>query len=188
MEEKRTRTRRDDVRKLIPFNRFELETMLNRSQSARDRALFCCLYLTGARINEVLSLTRDQFKEEENHGKQFLVIYNVLTLKRRDNKVRRIDILISKEKLFIDPLFAWLNLINDGDRLFDIKRARAWQIIRTFGTFPHFLRHTRSTHLIQDYKFNAYELKEYHAWKRLVTGENYVSLYGDFLSKKMAEA
>lgn len=177
-----------DIKKLIPFNRFELESLLAKAKCQRDKVLFCMLYLTAGRINEILKLTKGQLKIEQKHGRDFLVIYNVVTLKRHDNMLRRVDILIDKERAYVEPILGFIAHLKDEEPLFYIKRARAWQIIHSFGTFPHFLRHTRLTHLVQDYGFGGYELQKFTGWRRLATGENYVSLYGDYLAEKMAKA
>ena len=190
--------RKDNIKSLTPLNRYQVEEKM-RLLMGRDQVLFVLLYLTGARLNEILDLKKAQIKEEDKHGKKFLVIYNVVTLKRGDRKFRRIDIRIDKEQVFVSSIISWINGLNEESYVFydkrfkteniPIKRSRAWQIIRNkTGLFPHFLRHIRLTHLVQDYGFGGYELQKFTGWKKLTTGENYVDLYGDFLAEKMANA
>lgn len=109
-------------------------------QGVRDSLLIVLLFQTGWRISEALSLTPSHIQRFE--GKP------VLSVIGKGRKMRMIGI---PERL-ADRLksHAYEKKLGGRDRLFPIKRSRAWQIIKRASVgagfnkrvFPHLLRHS----------------------------------------------
>lgn len=157
--------------------------------SVRDRALISVLYLTGARVSEIigkLSIKQvEPVSEEliEGKTKHFIHFRNVFTLKKRgkDNLYRDIPVSIESNKEMVNYLDEYLDLLiaNFGDNpdeiLFTISRQRVHNIIKTkTGLYPHFLRTLRNTHLAQA-GLDPYDLRKWNNWSSIKPSEFYVN-------------
>lgn len=133
----------------------------------RDRAFICFLYLTGARISEVVrQVRRFQVEFEKIEGKSFIMVHNVITLKRRKEIYRDIPIPVNDfETPFLEPLIAYLNTVPSNMFLFDFTRINGYRIVRekTY-LFPHYFRHLRLTHLVTEYNFSERDLTFFTGW------------------------
>jgi len=165
-----------------------------QSMKERDAALLLCLYLTGARINEVVrQLVAEQVETYNIGDKKFLQFSNVITLKHREPYKRNILAPIWKERELIEPLVKYINgnfQDNPKGVLFPISSRRAYTILRhALGDTPmkacHYLRHCRNTHLNRLYKFDSFDLQKFNGWSSIAPAEKYVHLNVDDLAKKM---
>jgi integrase/recombinase XerD len=106
----------------------------------RDSLLIKILFETGLRISEALSLTPRMIENYEGHA--------VLFITGKGNKPRMVacpDDLANEIRSF-----AYLNKIDLDQRIWDINRKRAWQIIKeaakkagiTKRVYPHLFRHS----------------------------------------------
>lgn len=147
------------------------------------RALIAMLYLTGARISELITIKKNQFEYAESRGIKYLIINNVPTLKRRDKFFRPFFLRKDFEEPFIRHVRVWLDeLFNEDQLLFPFNSSRAWQIVEKYtGKYDHYFRHVRSIDLVRYYGFNSYWLQRWHGWKKLQSGEAYVHLVGQDL-------
>ncbi|GAH34221.1 unnamed protein product, partial [marine sediment metagenome] len=116
----------------------------------RTRALMSLIYLTGARISEVLPLKKENIYKEWPHWN-----FSMKVLKRKKLIMRSALIRISEEnQVFLDYIFNYINSHN-SEYLFPssqgghIKRIWGWTLINKVFAWPHFLRHLRCTHLAQ---------------------------------------
>ena len=156
----------------------------------RDPALVSFLYITAARISEVVKQIRKyDIDINEIEGQKFMVINNVKCLKRKkgNEAKRNIAINITKEFEFINVFFEWLNKLDDDDIIFNISRKHAYKIIRRFydPAFPHYLRHIRLTHLTSLYGFNSADLRQFTGWSSDIPASHYVHLNWKDVAKKM---
>jgi len=161
----------------------ELLSALNILEKTRDRALVSSLYLTGARISEIVrKLRKNQIKIR---GK-FLIVEGVPILKRREKEFlkRNIPINMEKERPFVNIFLRWYESC-PTPILFNISRIHAWRIINKVGLFPHYLRHLRLSHLVTEYGFNSSELRHFTGWKEETTASWYVHLRTEDLMRKM---
>jgi len=134
-----------------PMARDEVAEMISKAQSQRDRVLIALLYLTGARVSEVLSLRKKDIIVEEN-----MIRIRMPARKRRERGplIFRHILPISKTAPFIEEVLIYIQKLDDDNHLFSgykspMTRVRAWQIIKELNqnTFPHFFRHTRLSKL-----------------------------------------
>lgn len=116
-----------------------VEAISGRHQ-VRDRLLVKLLFATGLRISEALSLTTQMIGAHEGRA--------VLYVKGKGSKPRLVacpDGIAHQLKSY-----AFDTGMTPGDRIFDIDRRRAWQIITKAGKdahinkriYPHLLRHS----------------------------------------------
>jgi len=114
----------------------------------RNHLLINVLWQTGARISEVLSLTRNDI---DPHGSCIRIVTE--KQKGKKNKTHRI-IPIGPDLL--SEILTYILDYHITDRLFDFSRQRAWQIIKktaikagiTKPVHPHTLRHSFAIHLL----------------------------------------
>ena len=181
--------------KRLPFlSREELLYTINQAPSLRDRALISILYVTGARVSEIVGnkvtppLIKKQLGAQTVNGIKFLCIFGLHTLKGRTVKKRTIYIRIDTEKFFCDIINEYCLQIGEDEPLFKMQRVQAWGIVNKWTTyFPHYFRHLRATHLVTMYKFNNTQLKEFFGWSNSNLADFYVRLHGEDLAHKMTE-
>jgi len=106
----------------------------------RNYLLIRTLFETGLRISEALSLTPRLISEYERHA--------VLYIKGKGNKPRMIA--CPDNLAFRIKSYANSNKLELDDRIFNISRQRAWQIVRSAAgkagikkkVYPHLFRHS----------------------------------------------
>jgi len=163
---------------------------IDRIDNIRDKALVSYLYLTGARISEVLFKVKiKDITVEKNDGRVFYVFY-LYTEKRREKTdiYRKVGIPYDKNKDFIDIILGYIKRsgLVESSYLFDINRRTAHRLcVKWMGFHPHFLRHTRLTHLASMYGFNALELQQFAGWTNTNPASVYVHLNWKDLSNKL---
>jgi site-specific recombinase XerD len=163
----------------------------------RDRTLFSLLYLTGARIGEVVKrLRKKDFETIKLKSSQFLVV-DIFTEKNRKHPTRRVPINIEREKDLVKYVLEYLELLKDEDVLFSFTIQRAWQIVskilikykkvskNKFLNANHFLRHCRLTHLVVNYDFSDQDLVKYCGWTNSLPSTTYAHLRYKDLARKM---
>ncbi|MEM5871296.1 MAG: site-specific integrase [Candidatus Aenigmatarchaeota archaeon] len=161
----------------------EIYARIRRIPYKRWRALFSLLYLTGARISEILISTPEDFELiERKDNKIFLItLYNE---KHRSRKIKKIPIVIFDDRIreMVNWVIGYINekleQINLKDEvLWNISLARAYKLCRKYMKMnPHFLRHIRLTHLIIDHNFNEHELKTFAGWTDTRPAAKYVEM------------
>ena len=173
---------------LAIMTRNELLHRINLISSVKVKAFMCMLYLTGARINEICKKVKNYEVEIKTlNGKRYVVVNNVIVLKRRKKVVRRnIPISIEHEKPFLQPLMNYANGLKPEVILFDFSSIYGYQMVRKWtGMFPHYFRHLRLTHLASDYGFNSQELKQLTGLTNDTPASTYVHLNWQDIAKKM---
>jgi len=121
----------------------------------RDLALMCVMYISAARVSEIVraevkggflpSIRKEQFVKIGN----FLMLRKIPVVKRRyvktiDDYPFRDEIpfpLKGSLKIFTEPIMDYLELLDDKEELFKFGTKRAFQIVNyVTGEFPHYLR------------------------------------------------
>jgi len=136
------------TKKLLPkyLKQKEIEIVLSKIKSLRDKAIFNILLCTGLRISELISINRDDISD------------NKIKIKGKGNKER--IVILSKQALNI--LKKYLETRNDenpalflGNKKQRITRGGCYFLIKHWLQYcningsPHWLRHTFATKLIK---------------------------------------
>lgn len=181
--------RRNPEKMRMP-SRQELLNIVNKIYNLEHRAFICFMYLTGARISEVVKEVKKYQLEYQTINKvPFLIVNNVKTLKRRTPVYRRIPIpLTRKEGGFVKSFIDYVEPLPKETVLFNFSRKFAWKLIRdkTY-LFPHYLRHVRLTHLKTEYGYDALDLKQFTGWKDTRPAEVYAHLDVRNIAEKMTK-
>ena len=181
------------------INRQQLIYQLDRIENPKHKALIAFIYLTGARISEVLGMKKT-FMDGRNiiiepltkesievlPEQDLVLVHNVACLKRKTNLPRRnIPIIMSQETPIIDIFLLYHNSLIPGSPLFDISRQHAWRIVnKNLGSYTHFLIHTRCTHLVTKKGFTDTDLMRFRGWKNTLMASTYTHLnYMDIANK-----
>jgi len=168
----------------------EIERKIKRIDNLRDKALISFLYLSGARVSEVVMKLKVKDIKIEKQEDRLFYIFHIYTEKRREKMdvYRRVGIPFDNNQVFLDIIINYINKhqLNNSDYLFDIHRRTAYRIVKKhFGFNPHFLRHTRVTHLTTMYGLNAQELLQYIGWSDIRTASVYTHLNWKDVSRKL---
>ncbi len=189
----RKRRRPDD---LPILTRDDLLARVKLLSEMRDQAFISVLYLTGARISEIVGQKKKgkkgflvrQYRTEEKNGNEYRIFVGILTLKRREVFRRSIPVNVNREREFVFYIDQWMQACPGNLPVFNFSRVFGWQITNKVGVFPHFLRHLRNTHLVQNYGFNSSQLKTFNGWSDEKPASTYVHLGYHDLLKKMEES
>lgn len=169
-----------------------LKSVLSRGEiDIRVKALISFLYLTGCRVSEGLEVRKSQLQKERRGNTDFLMIYDVSVRKRRGIVKNTKPINIEKEKYFLNKINNYIYSHHE-EYLFPsirgghIKPRWARRLIyKQTGLFPHYFRHLRNTHLITNYGFNSWQLRQFNKWASPNTAEHYVHLTSADVVDKM---
>ena len=174
----------------------ELARRISNMSRLQDQALASFIYLTAARISEVLGnkdidpLKAWQVEQEEEAGQVILVVQNLPMLKRRELYHRNVPITIKGNQPFSNYILEWMkseNLEGD-DKVFPISRVQTYRIFTDeLELFPHCLRYLRLNHLMYRYSFNTAELQEFVGWGSANSSAGYVNLDWRHIARKMVK-
>jgi integrase len=158
----------------LKVDRRRLEALIDKVEEERDRMFLIALFLTGARISEIVKRLRGS---DIRVGEKGIMYVHLITLKRRDymkNMPREVPIKISSEVLSSDFL-SYVKL--NPDVLFPFSRTTGWRIVKKHFEmeFPHFFRHARSTLMLREIpNFQFHDLKIFHNWSSQAMASVYV--------------
>ncbi len=157
------------------------------------QALTAVLYLTGARISEIINKYETRWKErvptkilvQEGLRKHqiktledgSLLFENLPVQKRRKNKIVRQVPTSTKDFAIIQIIQSYIKQLNDDDILFDIDYNTAYGLIKKHtGMHPHFLRHICVSIRVTRDGFNELHLKHFIGWSNTAPASRYTHL------------
>lgn len=195
-----TRDRIKPLYQPVPIN--DLYDAISKIEGEQYQQLYRCLYLFGLRVTEALSLKPEQVEVKEYRGKTILVA-TVATLKNRKYPIRYpVAWDMGTEGVMLHEFKNYVNQ-RKGGPLFTVTRQMAWHRFKkaeikmgavkykprevTFewrGIFPHYLRHCRASHLVNNYGFDAIKLMVYMGWSDPALAATYVKSDWQALAKK----
>lgn len=169
------------------LERREIDIMIGRAGNLRDKALLAFLYLTGARISEVVrSVRKGDFRYEE----PFLLV-KLKTLKNPRQPFRILGLSVNDPYTRI--VMQYLREVKENDHLWPYSRQYVWKLLKKLGgrdVHPHVFRHTRLTHCVLIGDMNEFDLARFAGWSSPTPAMTYVHMkYRDILPKieRMAE-
>lgn len=186
-----------DAKKPVPeaISMEEILPLAHRYTDHEDHVLVQFLYMTGCRITEALN-TRVRDISWGNHAKLGEVLnIKLITLKNRKNKIRIIPVpMRAPTKTMVSKLIEWTDILGPDALIFSVSRNTAWNHLSketittraihgkeiidkyTFKNRPHYMRHCRLTHLVQNYGFDALRLMRYAGWTDTKPAQVYLQL------------
>jgi len=180
----------------------------------RDQALIAALFLTGGRVNEVVSLRKNNFNFQEDPDaiivtdmpkeKSFRKLGEYVEngkkrwITEKVDATRR-DFPILKNEALVPYLTSWLN--QTEDYLFfspqrnrnHLTRIRAYQIVKNISNrvgeeiWPHWFRSQRASQLASEYGFELHALIDFFDWKDVETALTYSRLGAKKLTAMMVK-
>lgn len=127
-----------EILRIIQHNKWPYRTNQDFYHK-RDLALASLLYLSSARVGEVLRLKASQFSIDESDP-DFMIIQNFYVSKRKEGKIHPILEIPLPLKGSLAPFTKlvreYLKLLGPEDKLFTFSRHRAWAIIRYITNDP----------------------------------------------------
>jgi site-specific recombinase XerD len=96
----------------------------NRRNGERDFLLLTALFQTGLRVSELLSVTPAKIQRFEGHA--------VISVKRKGEK-REAVTACPDNLAYMLKSYAYTKNLKPNDRIFNITRQRAWQIVKEVG-------------------------------------------------------
>ena len=158
---------------------------------------FALLYLTGARVGEIVQVRKADFKKYKKGEKEYLTV-TLPTLKNRRRRSRIIPLV--KEEPYtemVESIEDYLYYLYPTERIIQVQTARGLrkkiskvgefetmaiypnqrkkkEVKRSF--YPHFLRHCRLTHLVKYHHFDGNRLMYFAGWSDPRLSSIYVSL------------
>jgi len=154
-------------------------------EDKKVRALFSILYLTAARISEVVRrMEKKDIEIIEKDGKKIMLV-TLFNEKNKQRKIKKIPINIEKEYPLVVAFLEYVDSIED-DVIFKFSRKHAFKLLRKYvGVNPHYIRHIRLTHLVTEFNFNEYELKIFAGWTDTRPAKSYIEMRWSDLIKKL---
>ena len=150
------------------LTRLEIDQMIERLNSVRDKALIVMLYIFGFRISEIIALRKghEVCIYSENGTTIMKITHKPLKKRHKGGIIDSRDIYLDMSKLiYNDLIMGYYGLVVDGDLLFPFTRVRAWQIIKKANPecWCHLFRHTRATMLAEE-DTPVYSLMQWFDW------------------------
>lgn len=152
----------------------------------RTRALFIIMYLTGARICEIVRYNRKGIKKDSIKmsdiefinikGREIMKI-GIRNEKNRVRKFKDIPLPLDKpeNKMFLELLKEHFDSVSLGDELFPFGYQNAYKILKPYWN-PHWNRHLRATHLVTVYGMNEQLMVRYLGWTDSRPAKHYSEL------------
>lgn len=138
------------------------------------RALFCVLYLSNSRVSEIVRrLRKKQIRKITKGSRDWLMFYNLYTEKNQDHPPRTVPVSLpglANEGILAGVVQEFIDKFGDDDVIFNFSRVHAWRVIQGLVTVrekfrPHFLRHSRITHLEAIYGISGPPIWRITGWK-----------------------
>jgi len=158
----------------------DIAKMLLKCRRIRAKTLFAALYLTGARVSEIINLRKKDIKFRQEGDKQLMII-SLKNLKNKQRSRKLIPVTINSkdqiESFIVKYILEYIKLLKDDERLFPYSRNRAYKLIRRwFGINTQCIRHIRLTHLVMYNNFTDRKLTIWAGWSDSRMADRYVNI------------
>ncbi len=165
--------------------RDDIEELVNNITNPRDKALVSLLFLTGARISEVVKSVRKKDIRIKSLEGRDIVVFNIFTKKRRKALFRKIP--VPRNDRLLDSVMDYIRDKKENDLLFDFTRQWALYLIKKYERryWLHLLRHSRLTELASEKDFTDQQLTAFAGWSDSRPSKFYVHLRWKDLARKL---
>lgn len=145
---------------------------LLREKPLRAKAIGCFLYLTGARVGEMVKVKKkdlsfEKLLVETRKGPRQKVAF-VVTLRTEKNKRQKLRLVANlKKRNFwcIEPILKYAEQFTDEEMLFPYSTRHIRRINWKWYNFnPHHWRHIRNTHIIGKFGWSVEKRMKYFGW------------------------
>lgn len=163
-----------NLKKIIP-SRVWIEEKISQIPAERDRAFLCALWLTGARLNEVLELRRSDFSKVAK-GKKLKI--KLITLKNQIQMNRLVHPYIAGHEHVVNPLINYLQYFEMEEKIFKFTGRTGENIVKRWfpDWFPHLIRHYRATHMAGNPNVSQVMLESWFGWSDPSSSRVYIHL------------
>jgi len=154
----------------------ECAYLINSMPSFQLKAIIATLYVTGARISEILALTPRDIRVNR---KEKLIEINIISLKRKEKEEKPFPtarpLSFNKDTPFIKLLTNYVKDHKTQDKLFYISREMVWYHIKkaSESCSPHIFRHSRLQKLA-DLGATAHQIRMFAGHKKLGSSISYI--------------
>ncbi len=157
-----------------------IQDIIANIHDLRLQAIVATQYSLAARAGELIQYDHDN--EITTHGllktniekRNDLLVCTIPNFKNAKQAFKK-PYITKAESFLYKPIKKWLDICSE--QVFDIKIRRYHKLVSTIlpqGYASHSLRHSRATHLAEQFGFNAYEIKQFLGHASLDTSSIYV--------------
>lgn len=163
-----------NLKKIIPSREW-IETKISDVPIEKHRAFIACLWLTGARLNEVMELRRRDFAFTPDKTRLKI---KLITLKNKVQMNRVVHPYIAGHEPVVNPLVSWIKNFKLDDKIFQFSDRTGERIVAKWfpGWFPHIIRHYRCSHMAGNPTTNQVMLESWFGWSDPKSSRVYVHL------------
>jgi len=147
----------------------KVQAIIESITNAQLKALVAAQYASAARISEILELKKSNITDRGEY-----LELQIPNRKNSKDTIKNAILLKTKEPWLFEPITFWIS-ITPNDKIFKWGNRRARELIlRATGYSSHYFRHSRATHLAQEFNFDAFDIKNALGHARLETSVIYV--------------
>ncbi len=157
-----------------------IQDIVNNIPDLRLQAIIATQYSLAARAGELIQydhsneITTQGLLKSNIEKRNNLLVCTIPNFKNSKQAFKK-PYITKDEPFLYKPIKKWLDIC--GEQVFDIKIRRYHKLVTEIlpeGYASHTLRHSRATHLAEQFKFNAYEIKQFLGHASLDTSSIYV--------------
>jgi len=157
-----------------------IKDIILSQKNPRTRAMVAVQYGLAVRAGELIRYKHKEIETpgllKENISFEKGVVSCEIPNFKNTGQPFKVPYIVEVESFLYEPLMNWLNVC--GNQVFPIRIARWHQIMRKalpVSFTSHCLRHSRATHLVEIFGYDAYEIKAFLGHAKLDTSSIYVS-------------
>lgn len=180
-----------------------IATHLRYGPKTEARFAFTYLYLTGQRAREALQTRRSHIQVKELDGMEVLVVDSI-TEKNAKQPRREIAIAMNRrEKPFVEYVLSEIQGLSLDSLIMPVTRQTLWNWLSkvtvkniraldinakklvdiNLRVYPHYLRHTRATHMADYYAFDHLRMMKFFGWRDTQMPNFYVQGGWEYLAR-----
>ncbi len=139
------------------FRESELDLIMNKTTSQRDRSLFSFYYLFGCRRQEALNMLREDIFIKDD------MLCAIITVQKRKNGEHQVC--VNNDSTYAKTIIEYIKNIPVGKKIWNISGRHALRILKQIlpNGYIHRFRHTRLTKLAELHA-TEFQLQAWAGW------------------------